>query len=231
MVWAEAVHLAAGVPYTRLGDVLGDDGKWEGLWSRYKIGASSPSLDRVRRIGNTLSGTARFYMSPLWMLLEERDYSKKELDDCVNWLQPSFRDHFIPFEERRFGRRWEVHRANSFFFPYALQAVATQELALDAITAILICIREAEWLEDSRGYLRAVKAWASLTTISQTNFVLLDIQALIPTVLEPLRHRRFYPQEIDDIWMNHVREMEINSVASEEIDDMDLVECLIRLRL
>lgn len=227
-LWSESVRYEARTSFRTLEGVLGSDGRWNGLWSRYSRGVVSPTSERVMRIDNKLSGTAKYYFCPFWKLIENRDYTRKELDDCVQWLQPSFRNFFMTNAQSVFGSRWRNHMENSALLPEAVRLVTDIEFGLDAVTAILIAVREAELIQDSRAYLRAIKAWAEIEADRNKHFVLRYLSPyILDSVAEPLRHMRFEPTDIDCLWRQHVENY--CEKRSTNIDRFEVLDCIFEL--
>lgn len=207
ILWSRSVRYAVNRRWMNFEEVLGDDGRWNGLWSRYSRGTASPMDDRIKRIDDRFPGTARYFYSPFWWLVENRMYSRDELDECVRWLHPVLQKHFMTFEQPVFGKRWATHSANSPLFTEALGLISDIKLGFDAVTALLIAVREAELIQDSMAYLRAIKAWAGIEPRRLDHPVLSYLSPYILLyVTRPLRRVRFAQPEVNDLLQNHLSE-------------------------
>lgn len=204
-VWAQAVCVAAHADPRRLEAILGLDGRWNGLWSRYVRGLVSPAPERVIRINKILPGTRRYFDSPFWILIENGDFTRSELRDCALWLDKLFQDLFIA----------SPRAANSLFWrnaadPYtalneSLRLVGYAPYGLDALTSILLVIRESELLQDAWLYLAGLQAWASAAHLKQQHPILKHLpDRLFGIVAEPLRTMTFPSSETEDYWRDQL---------------------------
>lgn len=206
LIWAENVKVQAKRSFDRLSEVLGDDGRWNGMWSRYARGLVSPTLERIERIEHALPGTARYYFSPTWMLYEHREFRWSELRQAVDWLDPRLATIFVEKNESAGGKFWRVN----FSLLTALELVShlytDQELALDAITMTMILIRDAELRQDGVAYLLTLMTWAKLTELrSRPPAIRYLPLTFLEAVVEPLRHMWFADPELEEAWNAHVQ--------------------------
>jgi hypothetical protein len=205
-LWSEAVRVTAGLrDFHGLEEVLGADGKWVGLWSRYSRGAVSPMPDRILRIEAVLPGTARYFETPFWFLTENRPYTRAEIDKCAAFCTgPLTALMELPIADL-FGRRRNDPEEARQLLVDAVSKIPSRKWGLDAVTAILVAIREAELAQDSKAYLAACQAWAVIENQRSAHPVLRYLSPrILEDVAEPLRTMRFFPEEVDEQWRRHV---------------------------
>ena len=190
-------------------------------------GTVSPTPDRVMRIERLLPGTAKYYFSPLWYLVENRFYSSQELERCATVLCPTVRNMGTTSKNGVFGREWRNEIDDKIFLGKAANLISDQDIGMDAVTAILIALREAELIQDSAAYLRACKAWAVMSERRKRHPILHYLSPLLlDAVVEPLRKISFFPDEINDLWRQHVENYcEIKCAG---INDFEILDCLLQ---
>ena len=118
-------------------------------------------FDRVERIDRILPGTARYFTSPLWGLIDPRDYAKRELNEFIKWLPPDYREFFKIDGDVKFGDRWQHLRSIELRRKIYREA-RTVRTELDATTALFIMIRESELVEDSDSFHSLVELLAEI---------------------------------------------------------------------
>lgn len=229
ILWSRGVKFISQTPFKKLETVLGPDGRWNGLWSRYQRGSVSPTPERIRRIDAILPGTARYYFCPLWKLLENRTYTREELDECVWSLDPVFQKLFIAFEEPVFGKRWRNHSEESPLFTEINRLISDVRLGIDALSSLMILVREAEYLQNSEVYLRALKAFSACEEKFYDHPFLrcLNVQ-ILDYLAEPLRHIHFSPKSLDADWKSHISSY--CRIRNTNIDEMEVMDCLSHFR-
>jgi len=102
---------------------------------------------------------------------------------------------------------------------------------LDALTSILLVVREAELLQDAWLYLHAISTWAWAEMVAPRHPVLRAIPLQIrDTVVEPLRWITFADPEVDKVWSEHVksyiRRKHVGQGNFEVIDALNELELL-----
>lgn len=225
VLWSESVRHASGLEYAELATILGDDGRVNGLWSRYKNGHGSPHADRVWRIDKILPGTARYFFCPIWALVENREYTRHELDNAIRWLMPQFRNQFAPIDSQEFGRRWLPIPDYMEHKRGIVYSVNQLEFGLDALTALVIELREAEFLEHELHYLWSASALAFAAKYMSFHPVLdyLD-EAVFQIMVEPMRTIKFASTDIRELWEDRLSKFMIRKAS--DLDHINLLDCL-----
>lgn len=225
IIWATSVLISAKRPLRELESVLGSDGRWTGLWSRYARALVSPSRERILRIEKILPGTARYYFSPMWSLVINREFHRSELRAAVGCLDEKFQVAFIAQDESASGIFWRTDSSLPVLLDMATHLVDDPKMGLDAVTMILILIREAELRQDGMSYLMAMKAWAQLAFRRNHHAVLRRVPDwILDEVAEPLRYMRFAQSAVSALWETHVA-----AYCEKKYDGQDgfeLIDCL-----
>ncbi len=226
ILWSQSVRHASGLDYDEFETILGDDGRVNGLWSRYKNGHASPMRDRVLRIDKILPGTARYFFCPIWTLIESRRYSRDELDDAIRWLTPQYRDRFGPIDDQAFGRRWLPKADYEQKKREAVDSVIQLELGLDALTSLVIELREAEFLEHELNYLNSAVALAYAARYMSLHPILcyLDDTA-IALIVEPMRNIKFANEEYQKVWEDRLSYFMTRKAS--DLNQISILECLL----
>lgn len=232
--WARSVYVAAHavakVHPHELEKILGADGRWLGLWSRYDKGLVSPTPERLARIDRKLPGTRRYYDSPLWSLIENRDFTRGELREYALRLGAAFRSAFIDPAHRSGGGFWRKGSNPFDLLEDLSRYIGTENTGLDALTSILIIVREAELCQDAWLYLAALCAWATTETERARHPVLRKLSdEVLDTVVEPLRTIEFADPEVDEAWKRHVKSYCLKKQAAS--DNFEIIDALNRLEL
>lgn len=224
-IWAKSVAVAAKRSLNELEPILGNDGRWNGLWSRYARGSVSPSPDRVIRIGRVLPGTARYYFSAIWPLVANREFRRSDLRVAIDYLDKRLQSSFIARDKSADGLFWRTDVSLPALLDMAICLIGDSRLGLDAVTMILILIREAELKQDGASYLLAMKAWAQLEYRREQHMVLrLLPDSILDYVAHPLRHMRFAQADVRKLWDAHVERY-----CKKKFDDrngFELIDCL-----
>lgn len=206
---------------------MGDEGKWEGMWSRYERGLVVPSGKRMGRIEMMVPGTARYFDAGFWKLLENRFYSWGELDNVIDglppWLFPELR------RTAKFGRinssRKEEH------LMAAVEMVADAANGIHGLAVILMLLREAELAQDERQYIIALKAWGEASEKKRHHPILRSLsEAEFEAVAKPLWDITFADPETNASWkqfMNVYIECwhQGKHPVADEIDWMHCITC------
>lgn len=230
VVWAQSVCTAAGKPLRELEPLLGRDGRWNGLWSRYARGLVSPSEDRIVRINAKLPGTRRYFDSPLWILIENGDFTRSELLDSALWLGKLFRDMFVSDMRQAKGPFWR-NRIDPFAtLVESTRLIGYQPHGLDAMTSLLIVLRESELMQDAWLYLSAMRAWAVAAHGKNQHPVLKRLpERFFAVVAEPLRRLKFQDQPIQAYWRTHLEHY--CAAKKTKLARCDLIGALVALDL
>jgi hypothetical protein len=204
-----------------LKDILGEDGKWEGLWTRYRRGSVSPSPERLARIGKVLPGSDRYFTSPLWNLLENMDCRSSDLRRAVFWLRPPFREQFILPDKTALGLFWRRPHDRRKTLAQAFELLQHHGYALDALTVILIISREAVLRQDGHIYLEAMAAWARARPKLEDHLILSKIpENVFDNVAEEIRPVWFANDSVDIRWGNHLTYYSLLATMHERLDYM-----------
>jgi transcriptional regulator with XRE-family HTH domain len=206
LIWARAVTFAAGRPSAReLGDILGEDGKWEGLWTRYRRGSVSPSPARLARIAKVLPGTDRYFTSPLWELIENTECRSADLRSASAWLREPFKERFIIPDKTAKGLFWRKPSSRRQTLALATELLQHHGYAFDALTAILIIIREATLRQDGHIYLEAMAAWSRAQPVLEDHQILSQIPPkVLDRIAEEMRPVWFADDSVDIRWGQHL---------------------------
>lgn len=229
-LWVRSVEIAAQRPPSRFEEVLGEDGRWDGLWERYARGIVSPSPNRLKKIARVLPGTDRYYLCPIWNLLRTKESTWTDLRNAVIWLGDPFRSAFIRNEHSVNGHFWRSDFSPNSILSEATRLVSDPEHGLDALTSIALIVREAELRQDGWLYLEALKAWANIDNLKEYHPVLANLSPRVLNHLaEPLRYLIFSDRELNNYWELH-REHFVKRVMSSHAK-FDIVDALNMLRL
>jgi len=202
-IWAIAVYRRAGAKnFGELQDLLGDDGKWEGMWSRYWRGLTAPSGKRIGRIEEKVPGSARYFQAGFWDLLEDRPYLWQDFFDAIATLPPELFPHLR--RESTFGRLTNSSESEALL-KRAVDLVSDASDGIYGLTVILVLLREAELVRDESLYLRALKAWANASEESHTHPILVQFaESLFVLVAQPVERIVFADQAKNDCWQQYL---------------------------
>lgn len=230
VVWAQSVCTAAGKPPRELEPLLGRDGHWNGLWSRYVRGLVSPSEDRIIRINDKLPGTRRYFDSPLWILIENGDFTRSELLDSALWLGKLFRDMFVSDTRQAKGPFWRKRIDPFATLIESTRLIGYQPHGLDALTSLLIVLRESELMQDAWLYLSAMRAWAVAAHCKNQHPVLKRLpERFFAVVAEPLRRLKFQDRSAQACWRTHLEQY--YATKKTKLARCDLIGALVALDL
>jgi hypothetical protein len=217
---------------------LGADGKWDGLWARYREGRANPSSQRVARVDKTLKGTARIYYHPLWDLLEKRSWTLAELRKPIARMDPRFALLFVAGEYAHEQPFWVNTDGLMSVLAKAEKLVTDSTISLDAIAAIAAVVRYSELSGLAVPYMRAMLAWSECEPWMRRNGILNLISPdIFSTVfdefVEPLRHLRFAHKVVDRDWIKYKEEIcrrnnEILQQKKFGPEDIELIDALRR---
>lgn len=171
-LWATSVCFAARRPPNQLEGILGNDGVWEGLWSRYARGLVRPTKERAQRIDAILPGTLRILSCPLFSLLENRPYSWREWDRAAAWPKKLFRDALVPGYVRGVRLRLRQDYFYEEVIDCALRATQEPNLGVDGLVTLLLMMRECELQQDEPGYFLLCSAWCYAEIRRRSNPIL-----------------------------------------------------------
>lgn len=226
-LWVKGVCVAAGRAPNELSDVLGEDGVWNGMWSRYSRGIVAPMQQRLERIDTAFPGSARYYSSPLWMLVVEREFSWSELRVMAEWLRKLFRDAILGDARKScvHGKFWAIPSNSYEILMKAGMLIEDQKFGLDALTVILFILRQAELQQDGELYLHAMKTLATAEMRKEAHPVLSALpQRFFAKLIEPLRNIRFADPRVDNFWILSFEEYcRVNEVTHSSCDIFDVI--------
>jgi len=100
-IWALAVYTKVKERGGAIEEIIGKDGAWESLWSRYYRGLVAPSTDRLNRIEAQLPGTAIYYTSPIWSVASDIAWNAPRISKGVESLCTVFYNAFVHEMELR----------------------------------------------------------------------------------------------------------------------------------
>ncbi|UMR31986.1 hypothetical protein MJ904_07360 [Massilia sp. MB5] len=227
-LWAHAVLVHAGYQdFKELELLLGVDGKWDGVWSRYSRGLKSPTVDRVMRIDKQLPGTASYFNSTFWSLLANNDIRWEVLQCATEELPAPLRKLSTITDSRKFGR-CSLNTDDYLRLQYVLITSLMSPSYADgfvALIAALIAVREAELCRNELDYLRGCQVLARFAKRMYLHPVMRTFSRhWIEEVLEPLRTIQFVTRGVDDCWSMH-RQRLVNK-AYKTVESLDVLECL-----
>ncbi|MQA38511.1 hypothetical protein [Rugamonas aquatica] len=230
-LWAEAVRRAVGCRcFQDLELVLGIDGRWEGIWSRYSRGLASPSERHIRRIEKKYPGTAKHFLARFWDLLQEREYTWEELDACF-WSLPDELQALAPGGRNdSFGH---VRQSNEDLQKFIVEihiALESPDNYMHALTALLYALRQAYMKRDGVMVLWYYLVIAEVSSSLSQHLVLEPLSVwLMLHIVEPMRYMRFGDPEIDEIWFLHRTDYIDRTKSTAE--SFNLLKCLFELCL
>ncbi|HEX7641303.1 MAG TPA: hypothetical protein VF472_03730 [Burkholderiaceae bacterium] len=201
-IWAYAVEYAERRREIDLASIFAEDRNWRRNWDRYRTGVVSPSKQRVDSIAALLPGTDRYFYSPLWEILSNREYSNQELHSAASRLPPLIR-RMLNFRGDAFPGMFWANLSNSYsLMKKARSQWNNYELVLDYFTALVLILRLAEQARDSRMYLLAMNFIADARGKLDEHPVLFGLPRWVfRDLVEPLRNIRFASYIDDVIWL------------------------------
>lgn len=117
------------------------------------------------------------------------------------WLDKLLLDLFIASPRAANSLCWRNAADPYTALNESLRLVGYAPYGLDALTSILLAIRESELLQDAWLYLAGLQAWARAAHLKQQHPVLKHFpDRLFGIVAEPLRTVTFSSSEADDYW-------------------------------
>lgn len=151
--WFRAVELASGGMTThdlerQFSDKKIEKGKRSCIWNKYRAGTVAPrsgrsgstgGLNLVERVEEVYPGTAKWLTLPLWRLIDRAPMDMAEIRQFFEGLPPILRSMFVASTREASGVFWRR--------PVDLDDVCDVLRAkqdLDALTAAIILVREAE---------------------------------------------------------------------------------------
>lgn len=228
-MWATAVYKWAGANnFGELQDRLGDDGKWDGMWSRYRRGLVGPSRKRIARIEEKVPGTARYFHTGFWDLLEDRPYHWQDLVDAISLL-PS--DLFPQLRRgHSFGRLTNSSESEALL-EAAVDMVSDTSNGIHGLTVILLLLREGELVKDELLYLHALKAWARASERKRLHPILAPLSlTLFAQIARPLEQITFADQAKNSCWQQYLTAYfdYWHDGQKPRSDEFDILDCVSR---
>lgn len=134
-----------------------------GLWSKYRRGEASPKVNDgasgktslVNRVEQRFSGTKRWFTMPLWDLLQRDLIQPAELKEIFLSLQPEVRNLIVHQNYHPQARFWRNQT-----LPEHLYESLVKIGSIDAVTAVLALIKEAEINQNQHQHKLGLVAWA-----------------------------------------------------------------------
>jgi len=170
MAWFNAVSLASGMNDSELEVFFGDasnrtrykPGERPGLWRKYKTGKICPKFKPdvhgrpsiVERVEARFPGTAQWMGMPFWDVLSYKVMSMPELRKIYLSLQPNVRD-LILMEPVMNGRMFWRRPTDPEQLYDSLLSIGN----LDATTAVLALIKEAEITQNQTQHQLGLACW------------------------------------------------------------------------
>lgn len=171
--WFNAVSLVTGKSHRELEELFANRnvrgklislGANPGLWRKYKLGLSCPKTKPgkgreksiVERVEERFPGTAKWMSMPFWEVLSDAPMEMAELKRVYLSLSPQVRDLIViehPLGVRAFWRKQTD-----------IKTLCQQLLTiggLDAATAILALMKEAEATQNPYMHLYILECWAT----------------------------------------------------------------------
>lgn len=149
-----------------------------GMWHKYKRGDATPSKaptpgcdeSIVKRVEDRYKGTERWLNLPLWDMLDRRPVTMDEIKKAYSSLAKEVRNLFIACNPKDKLSFWRL--------PVKTQDVlqALRKLrGLDAATAVMTMIREAEVTQNQEQHIACFKAWFEVAPSMADDGVSLDL--------------------------------------------------------
>ncbi|HEY8023085.1 MAG TPA: hypothetical protein VIF60_00875 [Burkholderiaceae bacterium] len=224
--WARQILSRTDLIPTELSGILGDDGKWW-LWRRYVSGVTVVPFDRVERIDRILPGTARYFTSPIWSLLDPRDFAKRELNEFIKWLPPDYLEFFKVDGDVKFGDRWQHLRSIELLSKIYKEACMVRT-ELDAATALFIMIRESELIEDSESFYFLVELLAEIYFEKQSlNWYFFDVLGrFFDTAFANAKNRQFADPAIEHVRIRKLARY-VKHRGEDRLEDASYIELML----
>ncbi|WP_144424117.1 hypothetical protein [Herbaspirillum hiltneri] len=233
--WTAVVYKEIAERGLGIDEVLGTDGKWNNIWSRYHRGLVAPSKARLMRIDKALPGTKSYYSAPLWSLWTRDQWSWANLLRSRYDLPPIFQQAFDLEDELREADRIRLKKKpgptsvndiwySNFFagnlLTKSFAMIQDRRIGIGALSAILMMLYESKLRGDVVAYFCLSAAWAQaererhkhpflhLLPLTVFNAPLTEFHSVEwPDVLAPL-----------DISKNLARQQQETSTSSKDFD-------------
>ena len=224
-IWTGAVIYAAHRRRINLALTFASDRGWPIAWGRYKKGITSPSKKRVEKIAAVLPGTDRYFLTPMWDILENREYTNRELYRAASCLPMVIR-RALAFQDEAFTGTFWAKRSNTQSLMFeAYSHLDDHNLAIDFFSTLVLSLRMAERAQDSASYLYAMKQISDGRHKLAKHPVLSAMPHWVyRDLVEPLRRIRFAQETDDAMWME-AREKYL-ARSKERVDSFDVLNAL-----
>lgn len=163
MAWFRAVERTHGGSLLSLSRSVGlESGS---IWTRYRDGICSPPPPRVAAVDAVLPGTARWYESPLWSLLDVAEIGRVPLRPAMEWIEGRLRAHFVRTDSAPDELIWRTPTkyVNDFFLVLSQVTQARRESPCDTLneaTALACLVHEAVIRQDPDRLTAGAEAWS-----------------------------------------------------------------------
>lgn len=232
MAWFNAVSLASGMNESELEVLFGEStsrqrytpGARPGLWRKYKMGRICPKTKAdingrpsiVERVDRQFPGTAKWMSMPFWDVLSYKRMDMAELRQVYVSLSPSVRD-LIVMDPQINGRMfWRRSTAMEALYDELIEVGG-----IDAATAILALIKEAEITQNQIQHQYGLVYWARCTVKLQ-HPVISPLIAQINEVIEDRFTRISYATN-DGMYFRQSKQ-NVRSVLAGESKKLDLLD-------
>lgn len=138
--WARAVVQASGLSLRALDRHCQVPGS--GQWSKYVAGRVSPTAEKLAIVDAVVPGSSRYYLSPLWDLLDPDSLGRFGPRQVYEWLDEPLRSTFcLPSSEDPLF--WRVQPNIEAEFSLIMKLAFKYEQPFDVVAALLGCTHEA----------------------------------------------------------------------------------------
>lgn len=210
-VWALAVLKMSAGSHTSLSDILGEAGKWEGVWKRYCLGLVSPSESRLRRVDQELPGSSQYYRCPIWITSDLKSWNRKTRvgvngADQLKWRLDEIRavESTIPRSFFYYLNHCLVsyrdYPSSIRFLRPCLKLLANANGGISALSYLYIRIQHAIISEHARLFCVLAGAWTLAEKMRIHHPILKHIpQDLFQRALEGLQNNDKFLREVLDL--------------------------------
>lgn len=224
-IWVGAITYAARRRGIDLAQMFAGDRGWLKAWGRYKKGIINPSKQRVEEMAELFPGTDRYFFTALWDILENREYSNRELHRTASRLPPLIRRAFASSDDAFSGTFWATRSKPQRLMLEAHSRLDDEKLAIDFFSALVLSLRLAERAQDSNSYLCAMKCISAARHQLDRHPVLFALPRwLYRDLVEPLRKVRFAHEGDNDIWV--ITRSKYLAYSRERIDSFNVLQAL-----
>lgn len=211
--WARAVVQLSGLSLRALDRHCQSPGS--GQWSKYVAGHISPTSEKLALVDAVVPGSARYFLSPLWGLMEPASLGHFGPRDIYEWLDEPLRSTFCSplggnqlfWRNQRPNVKAEIESVMTLAFSY--------RQPFDVVAALIGCVHEAI---TSQSLERLTYASSALWTLSGR---LYDDEKMLQGLWAalPERHIRAFARETVHL-VEQLRQVELFNEATRSIQEL-----------